>query len=90
MVQFNRGSPTKAVLLDRDGTLIRDKVYLNDVATIHDGASTASQYSWLGTGMAAAQRGISQQGEFPSVTLAISKKTGENVGGALRRPAFLY
>ncbi|HNC86684.1 MAG TPA: efflux RND transporter permease subunit [Agitococcus sp.] len=53
-------------------------IYLNDVATIHDGASTASQYSWLGTGMAAAQRGISQQGEFPSVTLAISKKTGEN------------
>lgn len=53
-------------------------VYLNDVATIHDGASTASQYTWFGTGKAAAQRGISQQGEFPAVTLAISKKTGEN------------
>lgn len=53
-------------------------IYLNDVATIHDGASTATQYSWFGTGAAAAQRSITVQGEFPAVTIAISKKAGEN------------
>jgi multidrug efflux pump subunit AcrB len=46
-------------------------VFLNDVATLRDGAPPATRYVWHGTaGKDAA--------EFPAVTVAVTKKPGEN------------
>ena len=46
-------------------------VFLRDIATVRDGALPASQYVWHGTaGKDAA--------EYPAVTIAITKKPGEN------------
>ena len=53
-------------------------VFMTDVARIEDGPDQPSRYVWLGTGAAAAAKGISQRGEFAAVTLAITKKPGEN------------
>ncbi|WP_175854881.1 efflux RND transporter permease subunit [Burkholderia anthina] len=50
-------------------------VYLRDVATVRDGARPATQYVWHG------ERGSSGQigsNEYPAITLAITKKPGEN------------
>jgi multidrug efflux pump subunit AcrB len=43
-------------------------VFMSDVAVISDGADQPSQYVWHGT----------KEGEFPAVTLSISKKPGVN------------
>jgi len=43
-------------------------VFMSDVAAISDGADQPSQYVWHGT----------KEGEFPAVTLSISKKPGVN------------
>ncbi len=53
-------------------------VFVTDVASVEDGPDLPSRYVWLGTGPAAATKQIKEQGEFPAVTLAISKKPGEN------------
>ncbi|MEO8674755.1 MAG: efflux RND transporter permease subunit [Casimicrobiaceae bacterium] len=53
-------------------------IYLSDVASIIDGPPTPLRYVWLGTGPGAATKGISARGEYPAVTLAITKKPGEN------------
>ncbi|MBS4096433.1 MAG: efflux RND transporter permease subunit [Sulfuricella sp.] len=53
-------------------------VFVNDVARVEDGPDQPSRYVWLGTGPAAQAKQIKEQGEFPAVTLAISKKPGEN------------
>ncbi len=53
-------------------------VYLRDVASIHYGPATPSQYVQFGTGPAAAHKDIPARGRFPAVTLAISKKSGVN------------
>ncbi len=53
-------------------------VYLSSVATITDGPAQPGRYVWFGTGPAADKKGISTQGEFPAVTLSITKKAGEN------------
>ena len=53
-------------------------VYLQDVADVKDGADLPSNYVWLGAGPAAADKGMSSKGEFTAVTLAVSKKPGEN------------
>ncbi|WP_407278840.1 efflux RND transporter permease subunit [Aromatoleum evansii] len=60
------------------GVQERKPVYLRDVARIEDGPEQATQYVWFGTGAAAAQKGIAEQGAFPAVTLAVSKKPGAN------------
>ncbi|MBN9426207.1 MAG: efflux RND transporter permease subunit [Burkholderiales bacterium] len=49
-------------------------VYLQDVADVHDGALPPQQYVWHGE-PAQAERA---SGEYPAVTLAITKKPGEN------------
>jgi multidrug efflux pump subunit AcrB len=46
-------------------------VFLQDVATVRDGALPAQRYVWHGIAGG-------QGGEFPAVTLAITKKPGEN------------
>ncbi len=53
-------------------------VYLSDVARIVDGPPTPARYVWFGTGPGAATKGIGATGEFPAVTLTVTKKPGEN------------
>ncbi|HEY6094959.1 MAG TPA: efflux RND transporter permease subunit, partial [Gallionellaceae bacterium] len=53
-------------------------VYLHDIADIKDGADQPSSYVWMGAGPAAGDKGISAKGEFTAVTVAVSKKPGEN------------
>jgi multidrug efflux pump subunit AcrB len=53
-------------------------VFLRDVADIQDGADQPSSYVWLGTGAAAGDKGIHERGEFTAVTVAVTKKPGEN------------
>lgn len=58
-------------------------VYLSSVAKVIDGPAQSGRYVWLGAGPAAAVKGINVSGEgdsqeFPAVTLAITKKAGEN------------
>jgi multidrug efflux pump subunit AcrB len=53
-------------------------VFMTDVARVEDGPDQPGRYVWLGTGPASADKKIAGKGEFPAVTLAISKKPGEN------------
>lgn len=53
-------------------------VFMADVATIVDGPDLPTRYVWLGAGPAAKDRGIDARGEHPAVTIAVSKKPGEN------------
>lgn len=53
-------------------------VFVTDIAEVVDGPKQPERYAWLGTGAAAASKGITARGEFPAVTLAITKKPGEN------------
>jgi multidrug efflux pump subunit AcrB len=53
-------------------------VYLQDVAQVRSGPDQPEQYVTFGTGPAAAQRGIEFEGTAPAVTIAVSKKPGEN------------
>jgi multidrug efflux pump subunit AcrB len=53
-------------------------VFMTDVARVEDGPDQPGRYVWLGTGPAAADKKIAGKGEFPAVTLAVSKKPGEN------------
>ena len=46
-------------------------VFLRDVAAVRDGAPPASRYVWHGTGG-------KDNAEYPAVTIAITKKPGEN------------
>lgn len=58
-------------------------VFLTDVARIEDGPDLPSRYAWFGTGPAAGDR--TAGGEHPAVTIAISKKPGENAVGVADR-----
>ncbi len=53
-------------------------VFLRDVAEVVDGADQPKSYVWLGTGAAAGDKGIKAKGEFGAVTIAVTKKPGEN------------
>src|SRR5512141_949616 len=53
-------------------------VFLRDVAEVLDGADQPENYVWLGAGAAAGDKGITAKGEFGAVTVAITKKPGEN------------
>ncbi|NOQ94010.1 MAG: MMPL family transporter, partial [Methylophaga sp.] len=53
-------------------------VFLKDVATVLTGADQPTRYAWFGTGPSASHKGITVQGEFPAVTLAIAKQPGMN------------
>ena len=53
-------------------------VYLRDVAQVIAGADQPEQYVTFGTGLAAADKGITFKGEAPAVTVAIAKKPGTN------------
>ena len=51
-------------------------IYLRDVARVVDGPDQPSRYVWTGFGPAAGAQ--AEAGEQPAVTLAVSKKPGEN------------
>ncbi|MBW2259838.1 MAG: efflux RND transporter permease subunit, partial [Deltaproteobacteria bacterium] len=57
-------------------------VYLRDVAKIVDGPEEPDQYVFFGTGPAASEKGIvedgSRKGVYPAVTLTIAKRKGAN------------
>jgi multidrug efflux pump subunit AcrB len=53
-------------------------VYLQDVAEVRSGPDQPEQYVTFGVGPAAAQKGIELAGTAPAVTIAVSKKPGEN------------
>ena len=53
-------------------------VFLEDVATVTAGPEQPTSYAWMGTGPGAKSRGISATARAPAVTIAISKKPGEN------------
>ncbi len=62
------------VVAARDGK----PVFLEDVADVSLGPEQPDSYVWLGTGPGAARRGIAPVAHAPAVTIAISKKPGEN------------
>ncbi|MEO8037344.1 MAG: efflux RND transporter permease subunit, partial [Betaproteobacteria bacterium] len=51
-------------------------VFLSDVARVVDGPNQPARYAWYGTGPAAG--GVAAGSEHPAVTIAVSKKPGEN------------
>jgi multidrug efflux pump subunit AcrB len=53
-------------------------VFVADVADVIDGPDQPLRFSWIGAGPAAKQKGIEAKGEFPAVTIAISKNPGAN------------
>jgi multidrug efflux pump subunit AcrB len=53
-------------------------VLMSDVARVADGPDQPARYVWSGAGPAFGDKGIAQEGEFPAVTLAVTKKPGEN------------
>lgn len=53
-------------------------VFMTDLARVEDGPDQPSRYVWLGTGPSAGTKHIAAKGDFPAVTLAVSKKPGEN------------
>jgi multidrug efflux pump subunit AcrB len=66
------------VVAVRGEAAARKPVYLSDVATVEDGPDQPAHYVWMGTGKAAGMKGITTSGEYPAVTLQISKKPGVN------------
>ncbi|MEK7810259.1 MAG: efflux RND transporter permease subunit, partial [Pseudomonadota bacterium] len=60
------------------GTAEGKPVFLHDVAEVRDEADQPTSYVWMGMGAAAADKHIQTQGEYTAVTLAITKKPGEN------------
>ena len=53
-------------------------VYLQDVAEVRAGPDQPEQWVTFGAGAAAARKGIDLDGVAPAVTIAVSKKPGEN------------
>ncbi|MBI4290766.1 MAG: efflux RND transporter permease subunit, partial [Betaproteobacteria bacterium] len=61
-------------------------VFIADIARVVDGPELPSRYVWHGAGAAGKAAGAAQQGaEYPAVTIAISKKPGENAVGVADR-----
>ncbi len=57
-------------------------VFVADVAEVADGPDQPNRYVWHGTGRAASS---AVRGEFPAVTIAVSKKAGENASTVAER-----
>ncbi len=53
-------------------------VYLRDVADVRFGADNPERYVSFGVGPAGAAKGLAASGRYPAVTIAVSKKPGEN------------
>ncbi len=70
----SREDVAQLIVAVRDGR----PVYLQDVADVQAGSDQPEQYVSFGAGPAAGVRGIELAGTSPAVTIAISKKPGEN------------
>ena len=57
-------------------------VFIADLAEVTDGPDQPSRYVWFGTGRAHSDK---LRGEFPAVTMAISKKAGVNASTVAER-----
>jgi multidrug efflux pump subunit AcrB len=53
-------------------------VFLEDVATVTAGPAQPMSQVWMGTGPGAQTRGVTATDHAPAVTIAVSKKPGEN------------
>jgi len=62
------------VVAVRDGR----PVYLRDVADVAQGPDVPEQYVEFGIGPAGDHKGLEGSGRYPAVTMAVSKKPGEN------------
>jgi multidrug efflux pump subunit AcrB len=60
-------------------------VFMSDVSTVIDGPDQPSRYVWLGVGPAGKDKGLTGPGEYPAVTIAVSKKPGENAVDIARK-----
>ncbi len=60
-------------------------IFVSDIARVEDGPDLPGRYVWFGAGPQAARKGLATGGEFPAVTLAVSKKPGENAVDVARR-----
>ena len=60
-------------------------VYLSDVAQVVDGPPPPVRYVWHGTGPAARDGAVAAAGEHPAVTIAVTKKPGENASDVADR-----
>jgi multidrug efflux pump subunit AcrB len=60
-------------------------VFISDIARVEDGADLPDNYAWIGFGPQAEKKGVDARGEHPAVTLAVSKKPGENAVEVARR-----
>jgi multidrug efflux pump subunit AcrB len=60
-------------------------IFVSDIARVENGPDLPARYVWFGTGPGAQGKGVDRQGEFPAVTLAVSKKPGENAVDVARR-----
>ncbi|HSC08603.1 MAG TPA: efflux RND transporter permease subunit [Steroidobacteraceae bacterium] len=87
LVGGGRVTPVQAgrFLADRDdvagivvGAQDGRPVYLEDIADVSTAPDQPESYVWLGTGPRAATRGLPALAHVPAVTMAISKKPGEN------------
>ena len=87
LVGSDRVTPVQAgqFLADRDdvagivvGAQEGRPVYLEDVAAVSAAPDQPDSYVWMGTGPGAATRGLPALAHAPAVTMAISKKPGEN------------
>ncbi len=53
-------------------------IFVSDIARVDDGPDLPARYVWTGAGPQAEKKGVAQPGEHPAVTIAITKKPGEN------------
>jgi multidrug efflux pump subunit AcrB len=60
-------------------------IYMSDVAHIEDGPDQPSRYVWTGLGPANKGLGADAPREHPAVTIAVSKKPGENAVDVAQR-----
>ena len=63
-------------------------VFIEDIARVIDGPEQPGRYVWFGVGAAGTLQGgtdLAPASEFPAVTIAISKKAGENAVDVARR-----
>jgi len=60
-------------------------IFISDIAHVEDGPDQPSRYAWFGSGPEAQRKGIEPAREEPAVTIAVSKKPGENAVDVAQR-----
>jgi len=60
-------------------------IFISDIAHVEDGPDQPARYAWFGSGPEAGRKGIEPAGEQPAVTIAVSKKPGENAVDVAQR-----